>query len=268
VFVSVNGSDANTCSNIATPCRTLGAGITQVDAQGEVIVIDTGSYAGATIAKSVKVNVAAGVVAFSGLAVTVDPGTGGVVVLRGLTLKAATAGTGTGISHQSGTLFVENLVVDGWEHGLVSANGAERLFVNHSVFRNQILNGLWVRQGSTATVSVDDSSFESNGYNPVYCGLNFQGGRGRVSNTVVTANGYGALVSNAGTDVTFQRCELSHNGLALYVSGGVLRVSESTVTRNGSGLVRMGGTLESFKNNIVRGNVSDTVGAITSVTLQ
>jgi hypothetical protein len=30
----------------------------------------------------------------------------------------------------------------------------------------------------------------------------------------------------------------------------------------------MGGTLESFKNNIVRGNVSDTVGAITSVTLQ
>src|SRR5262245_24695704 len=45
VFVSVNGNDANSCSNIATPCRTLGGGISQVDPNGEVIVIDSGSYA-------------------------------------------------------------------------------------------------------------------------------------------------------------------------------------------------------------------------------
>ena len=30
VFVSVNGNDANVCSNVATPCRTLGGGVTQV----------------------------------------------------------------------------------------------------------------------------------------------------------------------------------------------------------------------------------------------
>src|SRR5262245_47641189 len=89
VFVSVNGNDANVCSNITTPCRTLGGGITQVDPYGEVIVIDSGSYAGGTITKSVKVNVPAGIVAFSGLPITVDPGGSGTVVLRGLTLKAA-----------------------------------------------------------------------------------------------------------------------------------------------------------------------------------
>src|SRR5262245_2752390 len=100
VFVSVTGNDANVCSNIATPCRTLGAGITQVDPQGEVIVVDSGSYAGVTITKSVKINAPAGVVAFSGLPIVVDPGDGGTVVLRGLTLKAATPGAGTAITHQ------------------------------------------------------------------------------------------------------------------------------------------------------------------------
>ena len=54
VFVSVTGNDANVCSNVATPCRTLAGGISQVDADGEVIVIESGSYAGGTITKSVK----------------------------------------------------------------------------------------------------------------------------------------------------------------------------------------------------------------------
>src|SRR5262245_29675446 len=82
VFVSVTGNDVNTCSNISTPCRTISGGITQVDAQGEVIVIDSGSYAGGTITKSVKINVAAGAVAFSGLPITANAGTGGGGVLR------------------------------------------------------------------------------------------------------------------------------------------------------------------------------------------
>src|SRR5262245_19834203 len=74
VFVSVTGNDLNVCSDVATPCRTLGGGIAQVDADGEVIVTATGSYAGVTITKPVKINVPAGLVAFSGLPVVSDPG--------------------------------------------------------------------------------------------------------------------------------------------------------------------------------------------------
>jgi hypothetical protein len=118
VFVSVTGNDANTCSNVATPCRTLAGGISQVDVDGEVIVLDSGSYAGGTIAKAVKINVPAGVVAFSGLPIVVNPGAGKVVVLRGLTIKAADVGSGNGIEHQTGTLSIENTVVDGWNYGL------------------------------------------------------------------------------------------------------------------------------------------------------
>ena len=43
VFVSVTGNDANTCSDVSTPCGTQGGGIAQVDAEGEVIVTTSGS---------------------------------------------------------------------------------------------------------------------------------------------------------------------------------------------------------------------------------
>ena len=66
VFVSVTGVDTNDCSNIATPCRTLNAAIAQAATDGEVIVIRSGSYAGATITKGIKLDAAAGVVASIG----------------------------------------------------------------------------------------------------------------------------------------------------------------------------------------------------------
>jgi hypothetical protein len=270
VFVSVTGNDANVCSDIATPCRTFAGGITQVDPQGEVIVIASGSYAGGTITKSVKINVASGVVAFSGLPIFVNPGAGGTVVLRGLTLKSA-LGSDTGILHQSGALFVENTVVDGWDYGLTAQTGAEQLFVKRSAFRNQAVAGLNTQAGGSLVFAVDDSFLENNGY----AGLQVLAGTGRVSNTAMTGNGaYGALVSNAGTAVTFQRCESSSNGLGGLAasSSSVLRLSESTLVRNGIGLdnVSDSATVESFGNNVIRGNVggNNIVGTVATVSLQ
>jgi hypothetical protein len=267
VFVSVNGNDANTCSNVATPCRTLGGGIGQVDAQGEVIVMDTGSYAGTTITKSVRINAAVGVVAFSGLPIVADPGAGGAVVLRGLTLKAATPGMGVGITHQSGTLFVENAVVDGWSQGLSSATTGQRLLIKASVFRNNASAGVYVVPGATEAVAIDDSFFEKN-----TVGVWFEGGKGRVSNSVMTGNVWGSISSFVGTEATFQRCEASDNanaGLQAQL-GGLVRASASTLTRNGTGLSNVtGSTAESFNNNVIRGNVNnETFGTITGVTLQ
>jgi hypothetical protein len=266
VFVSVSGNDANTCSNIATPCRTLVGGITQVDAQGEVIVVDSGSYAGGAITKSVKINVAAGAVAFSGLPITVNPGAGGVVVLRGLTLKAATVGLGTGISHQSGVLFLENMVVDGWSDGVSTTGGAERLFVKDSVFRNQSFDGLYVQPGSTVVASVDDSFFEYNGF----VGIEVRGGEAYVSNSVISGNDTGVLLFGIGTRGTFQRCEVRTNSFTGFnvQSNAVLRVSYSTIVKNSTGLFNASSTVESFGNNVIRGNGTDINGSVTPVALQ
>jgi hypothetical protein len=264
VFVSINGNDANVCSNIATPCRTFAGGVTQVDAQGEVIVIDSGSYAGATITKSVKLNVASGVVAFSGLSITVNPGAGGVVVLRGLTLKAATPGVGNGITHQSGTLLVENAVVDGWDRGLLADLGAERLLVKGSVFRNNFI-GLAIQVFATVEHAIDGSFFEKN----EFAGLALQGGKGRITDSSMTANMAGAVVYNTGSVATFQRCEFSGNaGFGLSAANSVVRLAGSTIVGNGTGLENALATLESFGNNVVRGNTTDTIGPITTVGLQ
>src|SRR2546423_1063573 len=97
VFVSVNGTDAGDCSNVNNPCRTLDFAIAAVNAGGEVIVVTTGSYAGANITKSVKIDVPTGVVAFSASPITINAAASDVVVIRGMTLKAVTAGTGNGI---------------------------------------------------------------------------------------------------------------------------------------------------------------------------
>jgi hypothetical protein len=264
VFVSVNGNDLNVCSNIATPCRTLAGGITQVDADGEVIVIESGSYAGGTITKAVKINVASGVVAFSGLPIVVNPGGGGRVVLRGLTVKAVMPGSGIGIQHQSGLLYVENSVVDGWFTGLDSENSAEKLFVTGSVFRNNVNAGAFMSSPSKA--SIDNSAFQGNGTGVYF----FNGGTGRVSNSVISGNGYGGYVDLAGSVATFQRCEVSDNSInGLYASNaGVLRVAGSTVTRNGTGLNNFGATLTSFGNNVILDNVTNTVGMISTALLQ
>jgi hypothetical protein len=188
------------------------------------------------------------------------------VVLRGLTFQAATPGTGTAITQQSGRLFLENTIVDGWSDGLQSESGAERLFVKGSVFRNNSLQGLWIKPASTAIVAIEDSFFENN-----YAGIHFEGGTGRVSNSVMTGNTHGGAVRNAGTEVTFQRCQVSSSvqgGLEAYASA-VLRVSGSTLTKHGiAGLYNESATLESFGNNVIRGNVADSIGTITPVTLQ
>jgi hypothetical protein len=266
-YVSVNGNDANICNVPTAPCRTYVGAISQVTPGGEVIVLDSGTFGGGTITQSVTINAPAGVVALAATPIIVDPGSGNTVVLRGLTFQSptpgATIGTAIGLTHQSGTLFLENSVVDGWAIGLHSDVGAQGLFVKSSVFRNHRDRGLWLPPGSTQNVGIEDSFFERNGW-----GLSLGGGTGRVSNTVLAGNQFGAVVLG-GAEFTFQRCEVSGNssiGLLAYFA--TLRVSFSTITHNSVGLQNHESTLESFNNNVIRGNTTDTLGTITGVLLQ
>jgi hypothetical protein len=268
-YVSVNGNDANVCNVPATPCRTFVGAISQVSPGGIVIVMDSGTFGGGTISQAVTIDAPSGVLAVAATLIVVDPGAGNVVVLRGVTFQAPSPGTGTGIVHSSGTLFVENVVVDGWFQGLYSSPGAQALFVRGSVFRNQTSIALAVTIGATVKVAIDDSVFEHN-----QNGLALFSGTGRVSNTVISGStNNGAYALNVDTVFTFERCQVSDNYIGLLVdSGSTLRVSQSTITGNGTGLRNNGtGTpvLESFGNNVLWGNTSfNTSGTITPRTLQ
>jgi uncharacterized protein with beta-barrel porin domain len=85
----------------------------------------------------------------------------------------------------------------------------------------------------------------------------------------MTANTTGGSVNAAAVDVTFQRCEITNNTTGLRVfNGGVLRVSHSTIARNGTGLSNTSSTLQSFGNNVLEGNTTASTGTISAGTLQ
>jgi hypothetical protein len=271
-YVSVNGNDANTCNVPATPCRTYVGAITQVSPGGMVIVLDSGTFGGGTISQSVTINAPSGIVALAATSITVNPGAGNTVVLRGLTFQAGSPGIGTAITHQSGRLFVENTVVDGWLQGLVVTSGAEGLFVKGSIFRNQDDRALHVQTGNTALLTVEDSFFERNQY-----GIYVQGGHGLVAESVMSSNSYGVVLDSGSGPLsgafTLQRCEIAGNVVGAYAwqATSVLRASESTITRNQYGLWNdgSGAVVESFGNNVVRGNTTaNTTGTITTVAVQ
>jgi hypothetical protein len=267
VFVSINGNDANTCSNVATPCRTFNGGITQVDPGGEVIVLDTGSYGGTPIAKAVTINVPPGVVAFAAQPFTINGGVNDVIVLRGLTIKALTPGSGVGITFNSGkALHLENCVINGWATGLSFGN-AGQLFVKDSFFRNHTTAGVAVSAGSgTAFASLDGVRFEGN-FDGLLVGA---GGRATIRGSVASGNsdaGLLAIPSSGTASLNVESCLVANNpGVGIEGAGagaGTVRVSNSIVTDNGTGLSQGGSaTVVSRTNNTVEGNTPNTAGAI------
>src|SRR5688500_9311503 len=126
VFVASYGNDTSACT-LAAPCRAFARAMTQVDAGGEVVALDTAGYGPVEIDKSVTITsnpgFFAGISASSGVAVSVVA-SGARVVLRGLDIK----GTGGQLGIQMsvpGSLTVENCIVSNFSsHGMM---------VNHQV---------------------------------------------------------------------------------------------------------------------------------------
>src|ERR1700730_2772553 len=130
VFVAARfGNNANSCDNIATPCKTFAGAVAKLNPDGEVIVLDSGGYGPVTIIQGVTIEAPAGVTAFvhppSGDAITINAGSS-TVTLRGLTLNG---GTGNGLTANSvGTLNTENCSITGFTAG-IQMNSAGRLNV-------------------------------------------------------------------------------------------------------------------------------------------
>jgi hypothetical protein len=260
VFVSVDGLDTNDCSNVLTPCRTLNAAIAQVAEHGEVIIIKSGSYAGATITKSVKVTAAAGVVAFSGQPITVNAGASAIVAIRGLTLKAVTPGTGNGLLIQSAAaVFLENSVIDGWAVGVYRAGAAEA-FIKDSVIRN---NGTGLFATGKTTVENTRLSNNSIGIATSLSKLSLRG-------STVSGSASEGILADLQSDVSVEKCQISNNGVGvkLPLATSHVRLSRSVVSGNGIGLENVAGMLEVSGNNVIRGNSTNTSGAVTFVPLQ
>ena len=300
VFVSaISGNDANTATGCAAsaPCRWFAGAITAVDANGEIVAMDSGAYGAVTITKSVSIisapGVYAGMTVFSGNGVTIA--TPGVkVVLRGLAINGM--GGTNGISMTDGdSLTVDRCVISNFstrglyvstaatvavldslmtknDYGAYFTGGATAT-VSRSRFLGNAYTGLRAFQASAGTTTVSVSQSEASGNS--HTGFDAYTGAGTarldIRDSVASGNvavGFYALSAGGTSQMSVSASLASGNtwGLSSSGSGATLTAGGNTVTRNDYGLHQSSsGVFESTGDNIVRGNTTATSGTINAV---
>lgn len=286
------GSDANPCTQ-AAPCRDLALAVSAVAPEGEVVILDSGSYDGFEVTKSVQVVAPEGVHAViapaTGLAVPGDPdgmtaavlvnAPGARVVLRNLTVNTVGA-VNNGIRAAAvGSLHVENCVLnvvndipheDFADIGLFFTTGG-RLSVRDTTVRNHG-TGIYVfgpPGGAAASASVDRCRLDGNSAGVIV----YSNARVTVGHTVAAHGASSAFFVNTSpggppAELSCDNCTAS--GFATGFStggsaGAVMRVARSVSTNNNYGFFNQG--TSKFKSlagtNMVDGNQSNWFGPIT-----
>src|SRR6266480_249915 len=265
--VSVKGLDTNPCTP-ASPCRSFAQALSQTNARGEIIAVDSGGFGPVTVNKSVSIVAAPGVYAGisvpSGAAgVEVIAGGSDVVVVRGVTVIGA-GGTVALELVFGARLYIENCVVENFGNAIYSSG--RNLVITDSILR-QVFNGIEVSAGKNlldhvAITEVSNIAIQARDTATL-----------TVRNVVVkgTTPGYNntafSSYSMTGTAILNIEGSAVFNTLsaATVLGGGLIRVSNSAMTGNARGLWNLGGSIESFGNNKIRGNTTDIDGTVTTV---
>jgi hypothetical protein len=262
--VSVQGSDLNTCA-VAFPCRNFAAALMQTNAGGEIIALDSGGFGTVTVNRSVTIAAAPGVYAgitvpSGAIGVWVLAPAGTIVVVRGLNVKGV--GGVVGIHLNSGQeLHVENCVIDSFNEGIANYSpSSDHMTVSETTIRN-VHNGITL-SGPALIDHVTVKNVSNIGIESFGTGLL------TVRNSVVTGGNAGFWAgSSTLAQMNIENCAafdlLTGVGAG---AGGHIRLSNSVVTRNTTGLILIGtGVFETFQNNHVRGNGTDVNGTLTQV---
>jgi hypothetical protein len=264
-WVAGLGDDMNPCSRTA-PCKTFAAAYANTAVGGQINVIDAGGYGSLTITHSITID---GSESFASVLATKDTmgfiinaGSDDVVVLRNLNIQG---GGQQGIRFlQGGKLYVEDCRIFGFQQRGIDfqPNGKSELFVKDSIIRNNGAAGILVQPtaGSFARVTIDHTRLDGN-----------QNGLSVLDDSMVTIrdsimsnsgiNGVVLLTAAAtGPQVNVENCLIFNNaatGIKVTGNKAKVRVSGSTVTGNDTGLsVAAGGTIDSYGNNKVDGNIT------------
>jgi hypothetical protein len=243
-WVSGVGDDANPCAR-TSPCKTFAGAISKTAAGGEIDALDPGGFGAVTITKALTIDGGGGQVASVLVAgtngIVVAAGPTAVVTLRNLRINGI-EGTGSGglngIRYLSGAgLHIENCNIFGFtQDGInvaTSATGA--LFVNNTFLTNNG-NGIQIAPtaGNVRSMLVQVRAQDNSGFGFL---LNPSGGAG--AGTVIDESS--ALVNSTG----------------IGVNGGKLFLGNSVIIRNNVGVAITGGTVLSYKTNMIDGNTTD-----------
>lgn len=281
VFVSArSGNNLSSCDNVTTPCQTFAGAVTQLNPDGEVIVLDSGGYGPVTITQGVTIEAPAGVTAFihppSGDAITVSAGSA-TVTLRGLVLNV---GTANGIVVNSvGTLNVENCFITGFGVNGIRMTAPGELNVKGTDIKSCNVGILIANTTGLVRASLARCHLDGNSGAGFVCATTTPGSSSTTA-TYTTANnnanhgwvpGFG---SNGMDELNLEFCTGSENGgQGIYAgsasASSAVRYSNSVFSHNGQyGVVRASaGTVGTRGNNSITGNpLGSTSGTIDPLT--
>ena len=268
--MSGGGTDAGTCERTA-PCRTFGYAITQTNAKGEIVAIDSSGYGPVTITKSISLiapkGVHAGISPSSGNAIT-STRARDKVVIKNLYLNGGN-GAGNGIvANTAGAVEVDDTtaaVRDRWDvPGTARQQPHAAVSVSDSVTRDNGATGL-AFVGSSGGRSPSRSTTSAA---PATAYGFARRVRGTVTDSITSRNARAAFSwadgsadpARSGSSASPPRATAS--GCTPWC-GAKITASDSTIEYNNTGLVAdTGGQLVSRVNNTLTENGTD--GAFTS----
>lgn len=289
-WVSGVGDDANPCSRTA-PCKTFAGAISKTATGGEINCIDPGGFGAVTITKSLSIlcdTVEAGVLVSGTNAIIVNA-PNGTVILSGLDIDGV--GTGlNGIRFIAGSaLILDNIKIRNFTgYGIDFEPGTSgtsaQLVLKNSILSNNGSTSTTTSGGTlikpAATVSAAVTIIDSLLANNLNVGFRLETAGSptaittSIANTTVSNSGSGilvrALAGNGTIDLTVDSSLIVQNtgyGLITNGAGATMRVGNSTIAANGTGvLILNGAAVTSFGDNRLAGNTTN--GAFSATTLK
>jgi hypothetical protein len=265
-WVSGVGDDANPCSRTA-PCKTFAGAISKTAAQGEISVLDPGGFGAVTITKSISIVAASaegGILSAGTNGIIINAGANDNITLRGLIIDGFNTGI-NGIRFLAGaSLHVEDCTIERVDQFGISFEpaGASQLSVRNTVLRNNLGatgGGILLRPGAlgSANAVFDNVTTARN-----HTGIQIEDrSKATMLNTTIASNtAFGLLVQSnaAAAEANVSSSQSTNNVAAGIKSDGTLatiRLDDTTVTGNGSGLVSArSGAVLSFGTNRIAGN--------------
>jgi hypothetical protein len=283
-WVSGVGDDANPCSRTA-PCKTWAGAISKTASGGEIDALDPGGFGGLTITKSITLDGGGGQVASTLVAgvngINIVAASNEVIIIRNVRFdgilgngsNSANAGV-NGIKFTSGgVLIIENAEIFGFSQSgidLEPTNSSKVMVTNSQIQNcgagNVATAGILIKPGAGASMNVTlDRVVVQSCANGVRMDQSAGGG---VSNLIITksvfagSNSNGVFVTSTGNqfNAIINDSTINSNagsGVAVSGSGARAFLGSNTITENVTGVSNSGGTLQSFKNNQIIGNLSD-----------
>jgi hypothetical protein len=289
-WVSGVGDDVNPCSRTA-PCKTFAGAISKTAAGGEIDTLDPGGFGTVTITKSIVIDGIGGgassILASATNGININAGANDVVTIRNVQINGA--GTTLGLNGinilAAKAVHIENCEIYNFSSNGVlitpSTPGNVDVFIKNCTFRNINTgavggNGaVTVRPpvGTTVNLSMENTSMEQCSY-----GLRVEDRGTATLKSCFSGNhvnhGYIAVGSATVATINLENCVAANNnnnasssGVQSFGAFGTVRLSNSTVTGNRTGIICQGGaTMISFGNNRINGNTTNATAAPTLTT--